>query len=290
MVDNQKIALYITADQNYIFQAVVTILSFKRFFPSIDYYILTNKNYISIKIIQKIQQYKINIIHTDSFEKYENNQSWPKICYALFSGPRIFYNLGYKYSIGVDADILCLKSFDLEEIINNTNSFSGIVNKADILGNFLNPDLFLSQYNLCNEQVNALVNPNTGIIFWNNEWAESEFHLEETAFKVYEKNYSNIIAVDQSLLAAIIIINQLIYYHIDHRLNFRIGNQEDWNLPIKQNSIKIVHYTVPKPWKTVFNRATIKPNSIRIIFFKINLILKWRIFIHKNHLKMSDFQ
>lgn len=284
MVVNKKIACFVTADENYFFPAVVTIESFRRFFPDIDYFILTNTKKVSHSSIDKVMQNNIFVIHTEKFELYEANSSWPKICYAIFSGPEILYKLGYGYSISLDADVFCANKFDLELIIENTDNFAGIVNDDPILGNLKNVNKFLEDFKINSKSIDGLVNPNTGIVFWNNQWAK-DYLLENAIYELYLQIKSNVIPGDQSLLAAFIMVHGIMYNHLEHTMNFRTGHVTDWLLPISMRSIKIIHFTSPKPWsrKKFYNKRN--DENINIYLKKIILVNKWQIFIKRNQIK-----
>ena len=85
----------------------------------------------------------------------------------MLSAPEEFYNNGYSYSLGLDADVLLAKSFDMMKIFRETENFSGIQNQASILSNLsgIMPEDFLHKYDINPQDAESFFNPNTGVLF-----------------------------------------------------------------------------------------------------------------------------
>jgi hypothetical protein len=95
------------------------------------------------------------------------------------------------------------------------------------------------------EENKKLCNPNTGIIFWNNEFCD-KINLSLNALKLHKENYA--IENDQSLLALYIYIHKIKYNILGPEYNFRTGNKTDLDLNIPIEDLIVIHYTSPKPW------------------------------------------
>jgi lipopolysaccharide biosynthesis glycosyltransferase len=169
-------------------------------------------------------------------------------------GFRLLFQKGFTYSISIDADVLCRKAYDVSPILTNTVNFSGIANQTSIEGNFSNFQNFRAAVKkyfnimLAEYGPSQPVNPNTGVIFWNNSWAH-DFELFAKSFYIYRKIGNHVKAGDQSLLAALILVENITYNILDNKYNFRTGNKIDLGLPIADHDIINLHFTGQKPWE-----------------------------------------
>lgn len=97
-----------TASDSYIFQSATSLLSVRKFLPNAKLFILSR--YISRKNKRFLKKNKIDFVELDLTYLFFQTWEYPIECYYLFAGPKIFNNLGFKYSIYIDGDILCLKN------------------------------------------------------------------------------------------------------------------------------------------------------------------------------------
>ena len=196
----KSLAIFTPVDGNYAIPGIIALESFRRYFPTYSYYIIGNRKLFKETELRAIDSFNITFIHCDKSDDYQNEGSgWPNSAYLMLLAPEIFFNMGYEYSFGIDADVLCQKKFNLDEILKKTQTFSGNSNEP-ILDNFLKSrvDILDAKYGVTAEN-KLLVNPNTGVIFWNNEFCHHN-KLSINALKLYREGYAADVA-DQSLLA-----------------------------------------------------------------------------------------
>ena len=60
---SDKIAIYCSADNNYVKPAIITLKSFERFFPNLDYFIITDREEISKENQALLEDFNISILH-----------------------------------------------------------------------------------------------------------------------------------------------------------------------------------------------------------------------------------
>ncbi|MDR2820442.1 MAG: hypothetical protein LBB60_07940 [Desulfovibrio sp.] len=247
-------AIFCTADEKYIPYAVIALRSMGKFFD-FPLFILTDVQKIDKKLRKFLDKYNISTLHSRCFDLFSvKKHFWSPIAYGKFEAPELLFKEGFSHSISIDADILCRKSFDAETILNNTHNFSGIANQTPIEENINNFEKFRRilkkdfDMPLGDYGTSILVNPNSGFLFWNNKWAYN-FCLFSKSQALNKKFGMYLRAIDQSLLAVIILINTITYNVIDHVYNFRTGNAADRALPIADDDIINIHYTGNKPWR-----------------------------------------
>lgn len=233
-----KIAIYCTADDNFVKYAIVALKSIQRF-HDYDLFVLSGK--LKKENISLLESYNIKYIYSDKHEIFPSIKIWPNIAFLLIFGPEIFHDLGYDYSLGIDADVFCDKSLAIEKIFRETKGYAGIVNQGPRKENFKNVEYIKNKYNLSEKDLEGY-NTNAGIIFWNNK-AMKKFKLSEKFLEVWEDNL--FVSVGQSIFALISI--PLHFNILPRGYNYRLGNKLD--LSSGTTDIKMYHYTGKKPWE-----------------------------------------
>jgi len=238
------IAIYCTADDNYIVPAIVALESIRRFHNH-DMFVLSGG--LEKKNMNLLEKHNIRHVLTNKHEYFPNGK-WPNIAYLQLAGPEIFCDMGYKYSLGVDADILCIRPLQIEAIKVLTDGYAGIENEGMLIDNFTRPLDVMEKHGLSEEDM-ARHNTNTGFVFWNNKTMK-DVHLWDNCTECWEPNMFR--AVDQSLFALISVLLNLPFYRLPHQYNYRVGNKHDRKK--KLSDISIYHYTGTKPWEGRFVR------------------------------------
>ncbi len=247
-VENTKCAVYSSADDNFIVPAIIALDSIRRFHPEEDYFIIGNKNKIASDKLVLLENNHIEFIHSVAHEMFVKTM-WSTETYLTLFGPEMFYERGYKYSLYVDGDTLCVSPLGLDDIFSKTIGFAGIENMRPRHENFAEPEFVQNRWGLSDEVMNGH-NTNAGVIFCNNQ-AAREFQLGRKSIEVYEiaktQNKLMMIAADQSLWALVTvaaIVFPLLF--LPYEYNYRVGNKDD--MLLDSTNVKIFHYLVPKPW------------------------------------------
>lgn len=278
--ESSRVGAYVTTDNNYVEYAVIALQSFRRFFPSLDAFIVTDEEGLSCENRGLLQKHSIGVLNGEWYRNFSTiRPKWPPIVYAMLEGPSLLYKAGYQYSIGLDADVICLRSFDLDAIVRQIHTFAGIANQESIFLNFtdrIRLHEFLKRVHGQDFEISSiesLVNPNTGVVFWNNAWADG-YDLCAKAKFCYDNLKDLLIAVDQSLLAAVIATYGLRYTVLGHEYNYRLGNVWDQRLSLLKEQIRVVHFTGPKPW----GRYPIASLALLRAYFRQRFFRKqWRL-------------
>ena len=247
-------SVYCTADDNYVLPSIIALESVRRFHPECDYFVLGNRNLIRQEKLEILQKFDIKFLHSDRNELFPSD-FWPNTIYLKLFGPEILLREGYEYSLGLDADTLCVRPLEMKAIFEKTEGYSGIENQAPRSGNFVEPEFIKEQFALTDADMYSH-NTNTGVVFWNNK-AVVEKKLAQRAVEAYRictGKKARILAGDQGLLALISVTEPRIPFNIIHyRYNYRVGNEKDLNL--SPNGVRIFHYTDPKPWDCCRSRV-----------------------------------
>ena len=249
----KKLAIYCTADDGYIVPPIIALTSIKRFHQDCSYFVIVDKNRISQKNVELLSTFGIKVIYFDGDYAFECDYNWPKECYWILYGPKIFWKLGFPYSMSVDGDTLCVQPLDLENLLPRIQGYAGIENLDLMSLNFEDP-AFISQKFGLTEEVMKGHNTNTGVVFWNNQKVV-ESNLWEHSIAVYKEcstGRPNMFNGDQGLFALVSIIEPALPWLIlQNGYNFRVGNYSDREKNIKEKEIRIYHYTGIKPWQPV---------------------------------------
>ena len=95
------------ANNSYVPQCIITLLSFCKFHPTIDAYIMGTKFTRAMK--QLMMQHNIQYIEINLRNIFHSQWKYPIECYYHFYAPKVFLNRGYQYTIVLDGDIVCLR-------------------------------------------------------------------------------------------------------------------------------------------------------------------------------------
>ena len=267
MNQDKNIAVYTTSDDNYIIPSIIAIESYRLFHPNLDYFVIGNKKIIREEKIELMNKFNIEFIHSDYNENFLYN-NWPNTAYLLFKGPELLFERGYKYSLSIDADTFCVYPLDFDYLSENTKGYSGIYNDYPMLYNFSKPAEIQKYFNLSDELINY-GNTNSGVVFWNNEYASNSKIAEKAVekYKILIENIDSSLNGDQALLALLTVTENIPFHIIDFGYNYRLSKVINFD---KTKKIRIYHFTERKPWKSNFK---IYLNSLLayFIFYNDNL-------------------
>ena len=232
-----------SANDSYIFQAATSLLSVRRFLPNANLYILSK--HISSKNKRLLKKHSINYIELDLTYLFFQVWQYPTECYYIFAGPELFKKLGYKYSIYMDGDIICLKNplencppiHDIGGVCANTfNELFG-PDKDSLIEEFKIPPELFSKYRF-----------NSGIVYMNNT-VLTKLKLLQKSGDLYYKAWKRCCPRkgDDSLFALFLLANysNLSPVTLDEAYNYMPHFKE---FAIKDSTV-FFHFTLDKPWK-----------------------------------------
>ena len=101
---NKKIAVFIACNKPYFKYAITTLLSYKRFRPEFDYFIVSEEQFDD-----DMKDRGVSLLQYD-FSDVWNNKGYNRDlhCFWHISMISIFRDMGYDLSMTVDADTLCI--------------------------------------------------------------------------------------------------------------------------------------------------------------------------------------
>lgn len=113
-----KYCVFSTGDDRYIPKAVVSLLSFKKYNPNYDMFVLCSD--LSKENKRLCDDCGVSVIEIDLGGIFYQTWKYPKECYYHFKGPELFLPKGYDYSVYIDGDTYCHSKFefDISEIFH----------------------------------------------------------------------------------------------------------------------------------------------------------------------------
>ena len=242
-LSTKNTVFFSTADDSYIFQAATSLLSIRQFQPQAELYILSR--YISPKNKKLLDSKNIKYIELDLTYLFFQTWDYPIECYYLFAGPKIFKKLGFKYSVYLDGDTICLK--DPIKDCPPIHDIGGVkANKHE--------DLFSKEKNIYSDKLHiplklfSQYRINSGIVYMNNA-ALVKLDFLETCGTIFHKTWLTGFPRkgDDSIFA----LFQLVKAHelspivLDDEYNY-IPNYKGFEI---NDSIIFFHFSFDKPWK-----------------------------------------
>jgi len=230
-----KIAIFCTADDNYVDYAIIALKSFTRF-HNFDPFVISRPLKKGSK--KKLSEHGIGFIETEDHLCVKSDR-WPSETFLMLWGPEALNKMGYKFSVGIDADILCLKPLVIHEIFPCETYAGCRVN---------NPTwLYQAKCVLLNQKEwfdLSGVRPQAGILFWNNIWA-TKYHLWAKSLEsFFAWGADNFKCADQSLLASLNIPFKILPDTYNSRVIIKTRP-----VTIDINNIQVIHFVgVDKPW------------------------------------------
>lgn len=242
-LNSTNTVFFSAANDSYVSKAATSLLSIRKFIPNAKLYILS-KN-ISKKNKRLLIKNKINFIELDLTYLFFQTWDYPIECYYIFAGPKQFYNLGFKYSVYIDGDTLCLNNplKNCEDIADfggvEVNTFSELFNnEKQAVSDIINID----------HKIFNLKRLNSGVVYMNNKKLV-ELHLLDKVGKLFYECWVKGIPRkgDDSLFALYQLYehNNLsptrlpsTYNYIPHYVGFHINT-----------NIYFFHFSLDKPWK-----------------------------------------
>ncbi|SEH27507.1 glycosyltransferase [Selenomonas sp. KH1T6] len=143
----KEICVYIAGDKRIINQSIVTLKSVKEYNDMVDIAIFQpDANDVTDEQRGLCKRLGIFIVGLENVgEEYTKDfgsfSRWPKEVWLNYIAPNYLEKRGYKYAIKMDYDMLCVKKFNLEELLpgdhiisycEKRNSLSNFIEKKDV--------------------------------------------------------------------------------------------------------------------------------------------------------------
>ena len=235
-------AFFSTCNDAYIPNSITSLLSIRKFIPDASLYIFSRN--ISEENKMKLDQNHIKYFDLDLRGRFYRQWNYPAECYYIFAGPEILLKEGFKYSVYIDGDILCIKN-----PLKNIGSIKGLAGSAigNCRGVFLDDfDAIKQLFNLNEEQSNR---PRiiSSVVYFNNEKMHN-IKLLDIATKYFKQCLEHDIPRkgDDSLLSLI----QLTTLYPEEIKNIPHCS-ESTPLTAQKHNLKktiFIHFAKDKPW------------------------------------------
>lgn len=243
-VNNYKLAIYTTCDDNYVKYAITALKQFQYYNDGYDAYIISS--YVSSENVILCNSFNINIKIVDLSNYFTNledrsNQKYPIECYYIFYGPVILHE--YRHIVYIDGDVYTNKKLKINfNHVKNilafkTNvlikDFTPIKKSINSIGNFINKEI-LNNYRF-----------NTGVIIFNCNNVNSNNFFNDVV-----KLYKLMIDIDNQLCGDDSLFT-LYYLHKPELFNIYSSYYNYYNAlgETNPNNVYLFHFIgLNKPW------------------------------------------
>lgn len=261
---SKNISAYIAGDKNIVYPAIVTLMSLKKYNNNIDCFIFTECEFLNDE--QRDFCKKNNIVVEDikdiDKQNYLSNFSdmkrWPYQIFINYLVPLYLKNkYEYDYAIKLDYDMLCVDTFNFEEIIPSKTEILSVVLKRKLSSYISKSDRkmieqscdFIINDNHCSTNVGTIV---FDLYEYCNRKIDQCF-LELYKIFLIKKFYLDDETIEQFIFGLLQSQFKLTYRDLDVSYNFRPGVVK------KNQNIKIIHFsTIYKPWNILDIESAIK--------------------------------
>src|SRR5262245_5728838 len=125
-----KIAIFTSANSSYVPKAAVALLSFRRWHPEFDYFVLGTKARMHPKTLTLLEDYEIELIDVGESRRLVRKEelvqkALPVETFYLLNGPELLAERGFDYSISIDGDVFCYRPLQLDSVLHLVQGFAG---------------------------------------------------------------------------------------------------------------------------------------------------------------------
>lgn len=184
-LNTKNTAFFSTCNDAYIPYSVTSLLSIRKQIPKAKLFILSRS--ITAEHKRILDGLNIGYFDLDLRGKFYRHWIYPYECYYIFAGPELFFKHGFKYSVYIDGDILCLSN-----PLKNVGRITGVAGTGagSCRGVFLDDfDKLKTLYNLSNEQTSQ-TRITSGVVYFNNKLM-FEKKLLDTSANYFKKCLDN---------------------------------------------------------------------------------------------------
>lgn len=247
-----NVCVFSTSDNTYVPNCVVALLSFKKFNPDFDLFVLGRDFCEESKRL--CHKYGIKVILIDLSLDFYKSWKYPPECYYHFKGPSIFHGMGYDFSICIDGDVYCNSSFliDWESVTHiagvSYNSIKFFLTNIDDFDNVKN------LFEIKDESSFERGHTQAGLLVYNNKIL-TELDYYQKAKTIFDLSIRKDLPRkgDDSLLALILgLYPEIAIHYLPKTYNYINKVNGKAYLTVLNNHVNdltvshMIHY---KPWK-----------------------------------------
>lgn len=249
-----KIALFTNGDKNYFLKAKRCFEIFEKFNPGVfDFYYVT-----SDPGAKKVGNMNVIILNTDDYIEGFTDTGYAAESFLYYPAPNILHEMGYKYSMCVDADTVCFKKLDFSWLDEDfvyagakrlRNNLADEIDAWYFLTHVTNPETinFLEKtFELQNK--NNIIEIMDAVLIFNNE-NYVKHNIYDKAYSLFRKCKDEGYPMrDSDILSALLILDtpKSFWKHLSPAWNWYY---ED---PNKESNggddANILHMLAVKPW------------------------------------------
>lgn len=161
-----KFSVFCASDNSYVPNCVVSLLSFKKFNPQFDMFIIGSK--FSNDIFSLCKHFNIKLLEINLSRFFHTHWDYPIECYYHFRAPIIFNKLGYQFSVYIDGDVYCNNKFDVNWNAITHLSGVGYFTVKYFLQRIDKYNVLLNKLDISNDSHFQRRHIQTGVIVYNN--------------------------------------------------------------------------------------------------------------------------
>ncbi|KAF5067591.1 hypothetical protein DSECCO2_251830 [anaerobic digester metagenome] len=251
-------ALFCAGDENYLFPAIVALESTRRRTGQADAFFVTDVHRLSDTGKALLNKYDIELLHNEDRKSFDIMylHTTPD-AYVQFFVPEMLYERGFKYSLGIHADIVCVRPFCPNDIFANTTFVAACgANPSARIFAFADHHTGIQQ-EFGFHASNWLAPMNNPGVFFANNAALTELQFSQKCAQTYadigpEFLYNN----EESLLNLFCMLDEKFCVQLDDRFNMLDACILSGDVPY------FLHYlNSNKPWR--FNSFSVRRSEWR---------------------------
>lgn len=248
-----ELAVFIAADHRVVRSSIVAFESFRRFHPDIPRFYCSSLEKIKPADLQLLQDHDITHLDLEVEYEFKSSKGWPREVFWNYKAPAVLGNLGFKYSIKFDNDLLVQKKIDFDKILPSQQIYSGIDHGASVAEYICkDPVFFTEEFGFTKAEL-EFPYTNTGFLVFNNGlYVEHDVWGKMVDFfdRILRKKTADIFFADQALFAFVTAkLGSSMWKPIHSSYNYLIHYPANHNDFARAKSSTTLHFTGPKPWR-----------------------------------------
>lgn len=204
--ETNECAIFCAGDDRVVIQAIVTLCSFRKNGIGNELFYITDTTSLSEESKKLLSYFDIIPIHTCYAKKFSIQYcATAPSAYNQFIGPSLLSALGYKHSIGVQTDVLCLRYFDAKNIFNKSSiialSYNNVIGKR--AGTYQNPSEIVDKYAIQGGILDTIRLVPAVIFFKNHQYVNHD--IEKKISSIYTELDKNKILQEEETIINILL-------------------------------------------------------------------------------------
>lgn len=137
-----RVAIYVAGDTAIYFPALVALTSIQTHNPDrpFDYYLSFEHDSLTDEMAATLRAYNIKFVPSEDLASFGITEDlpvmsegqWPRAVMRNWVMPMYLHDVGHRYALKVDYDILCVDSYRLEDLMEPIHLFAGAVFQVDL--------------------------------------------------------------------------------------------------------------------------------------------------------------